>query len=156
MRYMLDEQLPTLPRSTHDIRAYAAQLLERWRNPGIEHLLTRVGRNGSEKLEARLLASARENLAAGRDARCTLLAVAAWILCVTGDVVRMEDARAARLRAIGVAAGGDAARLVEGVLRMEEVFGADLPRLPAFREGLRRAVAALQARGPLGAASLPH
>ncbi|HEX8375128.1 MAG TPA: mannitol dehydrogenase family protein, partial [Geminicoccaceae bacterium] len=85
LRMMLDEQAPTLPPgSGHDIPAYARQLLERWRNPGIAHELARVGRNGSEKLPTRLLATLRDNLAAGRPAPCTILAVAAWILCAAG------------------------------------------------------------------------
>lgn len=157
LRFMLEEQMPTLPPSDHDIRAYAGQLLGRWRNPGIEHRLTRVGRNGSEKLQPRLLAAMRQNMAAGRPVDCTILAVAAWMLCAASrsrTCARMEDEREGRLLAVAEAAGGDAARLVDGMLRLEEVFGPDLVRCGAFRDGLVAAVGAIHAHGPLGAAQL--
>ncbi|MFC7543876.1 hypothetical protein ACFQU2_36665 [Siccirubricoccus deserti] len=153
LRFMLQEQKPTLPPSQHDIDAYARQLLERWRNPGIAHELGRVGRNGSGKLQPRLLTALRENLQAGRPATCTLLAIAAWVCCVTRqpgpeDAVEMQDPMAGRLRLLGLAAGNDAARLTDAVLEMEDVFGPELPRLGSFRAALTAAVADLQCRGP--------
>jgi len=151
--FMLDEQMPTMPASGHDITAYAHQLLERWRNPGIAHQLSRVGRNGSEKLQTRLLASIGENLRAGRAVPCTTLAVAAWICCSTGRLgqthaVEMEDPLGGRMRALGVAAGDDAERLTGLVLEQEDVFGQELPRCEAFRAGLASAVRALRERSP--------
>jgi fructuronate reductase len=50
LRFMLNEQKPTLPPSNHDIDAYARQLLARWRNASISHQLDRVRRDGSAKL----------------------------------------------------------------------------------------------------------
>ncbi|WP_120010622.1 mannitol dehydrogenase family protein [Teichococcus vastitatis] len=152
LRFMLREQMPTLPPSDHDITAYAHQLLQRWRNPGIVHRLTRVGRNGSEKLQTRLLASLRENFQAGRPAPCTTLAVAAWICCASGSTgqsepVQMEDTLEHRLKAIGQAAGDDAERLTDLALSVEEAFGTELPRCAAFRADLVQAVTALQRGG---------
>ena len=153
LRFMLREQKPTLPPSRHDIDAYARQLLQRWRNPGIAHELGRVGRNGSDKLQPRLLASLQENLQAGRPAPCTLLAIAAWVRCATRqpgpqNAVEMQDPLTARLRAVGRAAGDDAARLIGAVLDMEDVFGSELPRRESFRAALTAAVAALRRDGP--------
>jgi fructuronate reductase len=153
LRFMLREQKPTLPPSRHDIDAYARQLLQRWRNPGIAHELGRVGRNGSDKLQPRLLASLQENLQAGRPAPCTLLAVAAWVCCATRrrrpeDAVEMQDPLAGRLQVLGLAAGGDAARLTNSILEMEDIFGPELPRRSSFRAALTAAVADLQRRGP--------
>jgi fructuronate reductase len=153
LRFMLREQKPTLPPSRHDIDAYARQLLQRWRNPAIAHELGRVGRNGSDKLQPRLLASLQENLRAGRPAPCTLLAIAAWICWATRqpgpeDAVEMQDPLAGRLRILGLAVGDDAARLTSAVLDMENVFGSELPRLDSFRAALTAAVADLQCRGP--------
>lgn len=154
LRFMLDEQMPTLPPSGHDIQAYARQLVRRWRNSGIVHQLDRVGRNGSDKLQARLLAGLRDNLEAGRPAPCTLLAVAAWVLCHTGPCSpAMQDPLAERMRRLGGAAGADMDRLAALVLGMEEVFGTELLRLEAFRTGLSRAMAALQRKGPRAAAA---
>jgi fructuronate reductase len=156
LRFMLQEQMPTMPPSGHDIQAYAHQLLERWRNPGIAHQLDRVGRNGSEKLQARLLASIHENLLAGRPAPCTVLAVAAWICCASrrvgmGEPVQVQDPLADRMRALGMAAGDDPGRLANLALGLEDVFGKDLPRLARFRTELAHAIAELQRSGPRGA-----
>ncbi|MDB5383325.1 MAG: hypothetical protein JWO26_2957 [Rhodospirillales bacterium] len=153
LRFMLEEQKPTLPPSRHDIDAYAHQLLQRWRNPGIVHDLGRVGRNGSDKLQPRLLASLMDNLQAGRPAPCTILAVAAWICCVTGlgvpaEAVEIEDPLSENLRSLGRAAGSDAARLTASVLEMENLFGQDLPRMQGFRAELTAAVSQLQRVGP--------
>ncbi|MFC4170199.1 mannitol dehydrogenase family protein [Teichococcus aestuarii] len=152
LRFMLREQMPTMPPSDHDITAYAHQLLRRWRNPGIVHQLTRVGRNGSEKLQTRLLASLCENRHAGRPAPCTTLAVAAWICCASGRTgqagpVQMEDPLDQHLKAIGQAAGDDAARLTDLALGVEQAFGTELPNCAAFRADLTQAVRALQRGG---------
>jgi fructuronate reductase len=157
LRFMLREQMPTLPPSGHDIRAYAHQLLERWRNPGIVHRLDRVGRDGSSKLQPRLLASLSDNLRAGRPAPCTTLAVAAWICCASGRAgpgghpVQMQDPLGERMRRLGAATGHDAARLAEAALDLEEVFGPGLRHMAPFRSELCQAVAELQRRGPRGA-----
>lgn len=142
LRFMLREQLPTMPPSNHDITAYAHQLLWRWRNPGIAHQLSRIGRNGSEKLQTRLLASLCDNFHAGRQAPCTILAVAAWLCCVTGRAP-MEDPLDARLRCIGATAAGNASQLTALALEIDDIFGVELPRCDAFRTRLTRAVGAL-------------
>jgi fructuronate reductase len=158
LRLMLQEQMPTLPPSGHDIEAYAHELLERWHNPGIAHRLDRVGRNGSEKLQMRLLTSIADNLRSGRQAPCTTFAVAAWICCASGRVGRcrtaeIEDPVCERMRLLGAAAGDDAERLTAAVLEMNDVFGSELPRHAPFRAELAHAVAMLQREGAIGAVS---
>jgi fructuronate reductase len=157
MRLMLDEQKPTIPPSDHDIAAYAHQLLQRWRNPEIAHQLTRVGRNGSEKLEARLLAPIRENLRFDRPIACACLAVAAWICCMhlqaTGrSWFQFEDPLldAKTLRCWAKASPEEAAAVL---LENTHVFGDDLPRSRRFREAIGSAVSRLAARGPHAAVS---
>lgn len=150
LRFMVDEQKPTLPASNHDISAYARQLLARWRSCGIVHQLERVARDASAKLPTRLLASLRDNRQAGREAPCTILAVAAWMRCVCG----IDDAG----RAIGLSdplsqqlhstlAGADPASLVDALLGAKEVFGEDLPGDIRLRHSLIKAVGVLQQRG---------
>jgi fructuronate reductase len=156
LRFMLQEQMPTLPPSGHDIEAYAHQLLARWANPGIGHQLGRVGRNGSEKLQTRLLASIADGLDAGRLMPCTILAVAAWICCASGRVGQchpadIEDPCNRQMRQIGAAAGDDAVRLSRATLDVEGVFGTELPRHAPFRAEVARAVAMLQREGAMGA-----
>ena len=156
LRFMLDEQRPTLPPVGQDLRAYARRLLDRWRNPGIVDQLARVGRDGSTKLPARLLDPLRENLQAGRPAPCTVLAIAAWMRCATGHdgsgrLLPLRDPMAARLRHLGRQVGGDPERLVDAFLGIAEIFGDDLPQHPLLRPALVRAMIALQQGGARGA-----
>lgn len=156
LRFMLDEQKPTLPPSDHDIDAYARQLLTRWRSRGIVHRLDRVARDASSKLPSRLLASLRDNRRAGRPAPCTVLAVAAWMQCVAGrddagGLISLPDALCAELRRSTAATAGDPAGLVELLMGRPEVFSDDLARDGGLRRTLVDAVAMLQQRGARGA-----
>jgi fructuronate reductase len=155
-RLMLDEQLPTIPKSEHDLLSYSHQLLERWRNVGIMHQLERVGRNGSEKLRPRLLDSLAQNVGAGRAAPCTMLAVAAWI-CWAGRLVpfagAIEDPGSGELQQLVSRANGDTKRLIELLPDLPHIFGEELPRMPEFQRCIRQAVESLRTRGPRGAVS---
>ncbi|MDM0032147.1 mannitol dehydrogenase family protein [Variovorax sp. J22P271] len=156
LRFMLDEQKPTLPASDHDIDAYARQLLARWRSRGVVHQLDRVARGASTKLPGRLLASLRDNLCAGRPAPCTVLAVAAWMCCVAGrddagQPVSLVDAMCAELKRQAADAVNDPVQLVALMLAQPRIFGDDLPRDSGLRRSLQEAVAMLQQQGVRGA-----
>jgi fructuronate reductase len=152
-RFMLKEQAATLPHSANDVSSYSDQILDRWSNPGIAHQLSRVGRDGSEKLDARLLATVAENLAAGRDASCGILAIAAWICCVSecaakAPRVYFEDPVRARLQRIASETGFNAEQIVSAALAMPNVFRPQLKSDPYFEAALKRAVRSLQRKGP--------
>lgn len=156
LRFMLDEQKPTLPPSDHDIDAYARQLLARWRSRGVVHQLDRVARDASSKLPGRLLASLRDNRRAGRPAPCTVLAVAGWMRCVAGRddagrSVALQDLLCASLKRQAADAAGDPVRLVDLLLAQPAIFGDDLPRDAGLRRSLTEAVAMLQQHSVRGA-----
>jgi fructuronate reductase len=156
LRLLVDEQRPTLPPSNHDIRAYARQLVARWRNPDIAHQLERVGRNASDKLHPRLLAGLLVHLAAGRPAPLTVLAVGAWIWCAcgrppSGRVLADHDHLRDDLLRLGEQSHGNAQALVQGFLGLRSVFGDELPRHGGFVKQLVQAVRTLQQDGALGA-----
>jgi fructuronate reductase len=158
LRLLVDEQRATLPPSNHDIRAYAHQLVERWRNPDIAHQLERVGRNASGKLHPRLLAGLQMQLHAGRPAPLTVLAVAAWIWCASGlhpagRVLVDDDHLQLELLRLGQQSDGDARQLVQRFLGLRSVFGDELPRHEAFVGPLVQAVRSLQQDGALGTVS---
>jgi fructuronate reductase len=155
LQFMVEEQKPTLPPSDHDISAYALQLLARWRSRGIVHRLDRVARDASTKLASRLLASLRENMHAGRPTPCTVLAVAAWMRCLTGTddaghPIVLSDPLHGQFDGATAAAAGPAA-LVDAALGLKEVFGEDLPHDIGLRRALTQAVSVLQQSGARGA-----
>lgn len=142
-RLMGEEAIPTLAMDRSMLLAYRDALLERFSNPALKHRTWQIAMDGSQKLPQRLLGTIRENLAAGRSISCATLGVAAWMRYVAGTdergaMIDVRDPLAARLREIGLAAHGDAGKLVGGMLAVREVFGEDLPRAARFGEGLAR------------------
>jgi fructuronate reductase len=64
-RLLEDELIPTVPAEL-DPEAYVERMLERFRNPRIEHRLEQIAAGAEHKIAQRLLPAARELRAAGR------------------------------------------------------------------------------------------
>ncbi len=62
-----------------DAPAYREALLERFENPHIKHLLAQIGNDSLAKLRIRIVPIALKELAAGREARGAVPAIAGWI-----------------------------------------------------------------------------
>lgn len=135
---MTDEAASTLPQDAGKLAAYRDALLERFRNPALKHQTWQIAMDGSQKLPQRLLGTIRDRLAMGRPVTRAALGVAAWMRYVGGRDehgrdINVVDPLAPRLRQIVAAAQESPSQIVEGLLRVAEVFGEDLPRNSAFR-----------------------
>jgi len=152
-RQMAEEIVPTLVRPPGtDLARYCATLLSRFRNPALPHRTSQVAMDGSQKLPQRLLGTVRDRLAGGGSIRHLSLAVAGWMRYASGrdergGTIEVSDPLAARFAAIASRAGGDAGRLASGLLGLDAIFGADLPRIPAFTVEVTRHLDALLRRG---------
>ncbi len=62
-----------------DVQHYATQVLARFRNPAIRHLLSQIAWDGSQKLPYRLLDTIQDELDAGRRIDRLAVPIAAWI-----------------------------------------------------------------------------
>src|SRR5205814_6995572 len=84
-RFMNDEVTPTraIP-SGVDVVAYRDALLRRFANPALPHRTQQIAMDGSQKLPQRLLATARDNLAAGRSMPLLALEIAGSMRYVAG------------------------------------------------------------------------
>lgn len=96
---------PTLP---GEQSGYIDAILQRFRNPAIRHRLSQIAWDGSQKLPIRLLATARDALAAGRPVERLARPIAGWMRFVerqarAGAVI--VDPLAERLAAAGLAGG---------------------------------------------------
>ncbi len=134
-----------------DLNGYQEQLVERFANPALPHRTWQIAMDGSQKLPQRLLASVRENLAAGRPIDCAALAVAGWMRYVEGrdehgKPIDVRDPLFARLAAVAAAHGGDPQALARGLLSLSEVFG-ELARDARFAGAVTARLADLHARG---------
>jgi fructuronate reductase len=131
-----DEAAPTLemPAGT-DLAAYRAGVMARFANPHLRHRTWQIAMDGTQKLPQRLLATIRENLAAGRPVRSAALGVAAWMRYVRGVDGRGApiDIRDPLSAELARHAGGSPADRVDALLGIAQVFGTDLPRAPGFR-----------------------
>lgn len=79
-RLMRDDIAPSLtPPPGLDLAGYISDVLARFRNPAIRHLLAQIAWDGSQKLPYRLLDTTREALAAGRSVERLALPIAAWL-----------------------------------------------------------------------------
>ncbi len=139
--FMTDEVMATLPAGFHDLPGYRDALLERFRNPALRHRTWQIAMDGSQKLPQRLLGTIRDRLARNLPVTRATLGVAAWMRYVTGvdeqgREIDVRDPLAARLRDISNAAGRSPVNLVDGLLDVAEIFGADLPRSEPFRAEL--------------------
>ncbi|WP_406438639.1 mannitol dehydrogenase family protein [Streptomyces sp. NBC_01613] len=80
VRTLCAEVAPTLPVGRPDPRAYADDLVVRFRNPAMHHLLRQIGSDGSLKITERWLPALRELRARGTSTPVLELALAAWVL----------------------------------------------------------------------------
>jgi fructuronate reductase len=152
--FMTDEVMSTLPMDPFNLAVYRDALLDRFRNPALLHRTWQIAMDGSQKLPQRLLGTIRDRLAQGLSATRAALGVAAWMRYATGvdeqgREIDVSDPLATRLRRIADAAGGAPEQLVDGLLRVTEVFGDDLPRNRSFRAVLTSHLTSLFQRGAL-------
>lgn len=134
---MSDEVMPTLPMPRADLEAYRDQLLARFANPALRHRTWQIAMDGTQKLPQRLLGTIRDRLQKGQGIQRLTLGVAAWMRYVTGideqgQPIEVKDPMSERLRRIADLAGRDPAKLAQGLLAVQEVFGTDLPANAAF------------------------
>ena len=151
---MNDEVMPTLSREVGDLAAYRDALLARFANPALKHRTWQIAMDGSQKLPQRLLGTIRDRLASGQPITRLALGVAGWMRYVTGideqgRTIDVRDPLAVKLHDIASAAGGKPDRLLDGLLGLREVFGADLPANEAFRTVLAGHLTALFRHGAL-------
>ncbi|MBU6206095.1 MAG: mannitol dehydrogenase family protein, partial [Alphaproteobacteria bacterium] len=105
---MRDEAAPSLtPAPGQDLNAYADALLARFANPALNHKLSQIAMDGSQKIPQRWLATLAHHQAAGRHCPAILSALAAWIAYVKGDGHKVDDPMAAPLAALWREAGRD-------------------------------------------------
>jgi fructuronate reductase len=146
-RYMDEDAGPTLGVPTgFDLAAYKSSLLERFANPALRHRTAQIAMDGSQKLPQRLLSVVRDRLADGAEPRWAALAVAAWMRHV--QTSRELDDPLADLLRMAVARADTPAAVVDALLSITDVFGADLRDSAVFRDLLIGHLAALTAGAP--------
>ncbi|WP_167462581.1 mannitol dehydrogenase family protein [Nocardia brasiliensis] len=124
-QFMLDEQGPTLALPAPELRRTVDDLMRRFRNPAIAQDMTRIGRNGSDKMIPRVVDALRDNIAAGRPTPGATLLIAAWIRWFSASrhpdaVMELIDPRADSLTEL---VDADPHRCAQAFLRRTDIFG---------------------------------
>ncbi|MFI6696241.1 mannitol dehydrogenase family protein [Streptomyces sp. NPDC050433] len=145
VRNLCTEVGPTLPAGGPDPAAYAGDLVERFRNPAMRHLLRQIGSDGSLKIPERWFDALR---AARTPTPVLELALAAWANSTRpaedgGQLFGTTDPAAAALADCWQGAAGlhDTVRRLLQVLGATDLAGDDTlvsgvsARLPALRAG---------------------
>src|SRR5207248_11158788 len=106
---------------------YRGALLQRVANPALPHSTQQIAMDGSQKLPQRLLATARDNLAALRPMPLLTLAVAGWMRYVSGrdergGPINVDDPLASRFAAIADAHRGDPRTFARALLDIRAIF----------------------------------
>jgi fructuronate reductase len=129
-----------------DLGRYIDAILERFRNPAIQHLLSQIAWDGSQKLPFRIFGTIRDALAAQRPIANLCKPIAAWFHFVRRaqrDGRSLVDPLAEPLLAAARACNGDSAHDVACFLALEPMFAKDLSRDMRFVTALCDTYAAL-------------
>ncbi|NUR82320.1 MAG: mannitol dehydrogenase family protein [Dermatophilaceae bacterium] len=101
---------PHLDLPADDVRAYRGALLDRYRNPGIRHLLAQIAADGSQKVPIRAVPVIRAELERGVAAPGGTRLVAAWVAHLRGLGAPVTDARADEVTALATGTVEEAVR----------------------------------------------
>jgi len=119
-----DEASHHLPLPESDILAYRAALLDRFSNPAMTDVLSRIAADGSQKIPIRIVPTINAELESDRTPEAGLRAVAAWVWHLRGRSTPVNDARQAEVLAFGQGS------LEESVAKVLAFLGLDMDLLP--------------------------
>jgi fructuronate reductase len=139
------------PLEGFDRAEYCAALTARFNNPALQHKTHQIAMDGSQKLPQRFLNTIRVRRAAGLAHPTLSLAVAGWIRWQfarddTGETYTVDDPLAGVTGAIIARHKGAVRPVTEDILRLEQVFGTDLPSAAHFVAEISGLVEALVRR----------
>lgn len=151
-RFMAEDVTPvlTIPPGA-DVNAYAASLVERFRNLALKHRLEQIASDSSQKIPQRLLGTARDRLEKGLPLGRLAFSIAAFILYARGVdehglPLVLKDPMADDLHKSIASAGDSPDAMANALLTKTAIFG-PLGQDPAFAGPIHEALKALQNRG---------
>lgn len=125
-RLLKEEIIPSIQaEGVMDLAAYAEDILARYQNRHIRHLLSQIAWDGSQKLPFRILNTVRDNLKQGKSANLLCVPIAAWILVIAkrfNEQEKLVDPLAETLLDMAAKFQGDLEGLAAAVLNLPQVF----------------------------------
>jgi len=136
-----------VPPKELDVDNYSKEIIERFLNPEIRHLLAQIAWDGSQKVQMRILPIIEDNLALDRSTKLLSLSLACWFefICrALKDDKEIIDPLAKEFAQIPALLSSDCAEVVSGFLNIESIFGQELKSNSALKDQLSQSLAALR------------
>ncbi|WP_440877076.1 mannitol dehydrogenase family protein [Thalassotalea sp. PLHSN55] len=137
------EIIPTLePIDGLNIEQYALDILTRFENPKIKHLLAQIACDGSMKIPVRILAPLAENVAQGLSTKGLSIVVAAWLHFLVNSVdnsIVINDPRANEFVAALKKGEGEPTDTVAALLSISGLIPETLSEDSAFIDNVSQA-----------------
>jgi len=124
--YMQQEVAPTLPTcKPQELMAYSQQLLTRFENDSLQHQLSQIAMDGSQKLPQRWLSGLIEQQQKQASSAATELGIAGWLFYIqqaAQQKTSINDPLEAELFALVLAQYSNSFELVSACLAQQDVF----------------------------------
>jgi len=130
-----------------NVESYSREIIERFLNPEIRHLLAQIAWDGSQKLQMRILPIIEDNLALGRSTKLLSLSLACWFefICrALKNDKEIVDPLANEFSNIPALRSSNVADVVDGFLAIESVFGKNLVKNTLLKNQLIESLTALR------------
>lgn len=126
-----------------DLSLYRGALLERFRNPNLQHALAQIAMDGSQKLPQRILEPIRDRLEKGQSIARLAQVVAAWLRIIgthdgTHFQYALRDPLASELRQSISMSNPSSTGLELILLQHRDVFGNDLATSSEFHDAVKQ------------------
>jgi fructuronate reductase len=118
-----------LPPKELDIESYNKEIIERFLNPEIRHLLAQIAWDGSQKLQMRILPIVEDNIALGRSTKLLSLSLACWFEFICRALKEEKvivDPMAANFTSMPKLFSDDVHEVVNAFLAIESIFSEEL------------------------------
>ena len=152
-KVMYEELLPTLNLPEEELRKFAGDVLERFKNPFVKHFVTSIMLNSFPKFKTRDLPGLKTYLERkGELPKGIVLGLAGICTYYKGgkrgdDEIVVNDDEAIKNLLVELWASGDVAAVAKGVLGAEFIWDEDLNAVPGLTELLTADLALIQKEG---------
>ncbi|WNC72804.1 mannitol dehydrogenase family protein [Thalassotalea psychrophila] len=118
-----------VPPKELDVNIYANEIIQRFLNPSIRHLLAQIAWDGSQKLQMRILPIIRDNIKLDRSTTLLCFSLASWFEFISRAVKNNEeivDPMADIFYQTAEILSDDTTKVVTGFLSIDAIFEQDL------------------------------
>ncbi len=112
-----------------NVKVYSNEIIKRFLNPEIRHLLSQIAWDGSQKLQMRILPIIHDNIALNRPTKLLCFSLACWFEFICRALKNGEeiiDPLADELAKMSILYSNNTNDIVDAFLNIESVFGLEL------------------------------